>query len=236
MRRTLLLLSVALAAAPSSAQDAPTASATGATAGSATEAPAVPAVTTAEAPRRARSLYADLRAFQAGDLITVVLAEQTQARRASASQSQSSASVGGAGSLSSGNVFGVDAQVSGRRDSDNATAQSELLTGTLTARVVSVDAAGNLAIDGERRLDVDGATHLLRVRGLVRPADVTTGNTVLSYHIASADVAYRQEGGGPRFLRPRLLTTIGLAAVVVAAAVLGGAVASSTPAPVAAAP
>ncbi len=226
MRRPLIFLFAVLAAAPSLAQDA---------SASATEAPAVPAVTTADAPRRARSLYADLRAFQPGDLLTVVLAEQTQARRASASQSQASASVGGAGSLSSGNVFGLDAQVSGRRDADNATAQSELLTGTLTARVVSVDAAGNLAIEGERRLSVDGATHLLRVRGLVRPADVTTGNTVLSFQIAGADVEYRQDGGGPRLLRPRLLTTIGLAAVVVAAVVLGGAV-SNAATPAAAAP
>lgn len=225
MRHFLLLLSAVLVAPSVCAQDAsapntPTPNA---------PAPVVPAVTTVEAPRRARSLYADLRAFQAGDLLTVVLAERTQARRSTASQSQTSASVGGSGH-SGGGVFGLDAQVAGRRDADNATAQSDLLTGTLTARVVSVDPAGNLAIEGERRLNVDGATHLLRVRGLVRPEDITTGNAILSYQIAGADVEYRQEGGS-RFLRPRLLTTLGLAAVVVAAAVLGTTAVTATAAP-----
>ena len=87
--------------------------------------------------------------------------------------------------------------------------------------MVGVDAAGTLAIEGERRLNVDGAVHLMRVRGTVRAADVTTANTVYSHQIAGADVEYRQEGGS-KFLRGRFLAVVGTAAVVLAAVLLGG--------------
>lgn len=218
MRLSLVLLTALLVAGPAAAQE-----------GAGTEAPAVPAVTASDAPRRARSLYADLRAFQTGDLVTVVLAERTSARRASASQASATASTSGAASLPGGRVFGADAQVNGARASDSQTAQSDALTGTLAARVVSVDPAGNLTIEGERRLNVDGATHLLRVRGTVRPADISRDNAVLSYQIAGADVEYRQEGR--RLMRPRLLTTVGLVAVVVAAVVVGTSAATAAAAP-----
>ncbi len=197
------LLFLFLIAAPAVAQDAPTAEA------------APPA------PRRTTSLYADLKAYQTGDLLTILLVERTSARRASASSAQATSQVGGTGSSTLGGYFGLDAQVGGQRDSDSRTVQSDLLTGTITARVVETDPAGNLVVEGERRLNVDGATHLMSVRGLVRPADVSTGNTVLSTQIAGADVVYRQEGGS-KFLSGRFLTLVGTAAVLVGAVLLGG--------------
>lgn len=172
------------------------------------------------APRRPVSLYADVRAYNAGDLLTVILAERTSARRLSQSSADEARRLGAGGNASLGEFFGLDAEASGSRESDSRTVQSDLLTGTITARVTDVDGAGNLSIEGERRLNVDGSVHLMRVRGLVRPADVTTANTVLSHQIASADVEYRQEGSGPKFLRGRFLTLVGTAAVLVGAFLL----------------
>ena len=201
----LVLLAALVAAAPAFAQDA----------AETVEAP--------PPPRRPVSLYADVRAYQAGDLLTVVLEERTSARRRSESSADESRRVTGAGRSTMGGFFGLDAEVAGERDSDSRTVQSDLLVGTITARVVSVDAAGNMQIEGDRRLDVDGAVHRMTVRGLVRPADVTTSNTVLSHQIANADVAYRQEPTGNKFLRGRFLTLVGTAAVLVGAAFLAGA-------------
>ena len=100
--------------------------------------------------------------------------------------------------------------------------------GTLTARVVGVDPAGNLLVEGERQLDVDGTTHILQVSGLVRPQDVGPSNSVLSHQIADARVAYRTEGGGGLpFLSSKLLTTIGAAAVLIGAVVLGSSLSGS---------
>lgn len=173
------------------------------------------------APQRIVSMFSAIRAHQPGDLLTVVLEERTSARRQSESSASASADVSGGGSASTGGVFGLDAGVGGRRDADSRTVQSDLLTGTLTARVVEVDRAGNLTIEGERRLNVDGDVHLMTVRGVVRAADVGPSNTVLSYQIANADVVYAQEGGGPKFLKGRFLTLVGTVAVIVGVLALG---------------
>ena len=179
------------------------------------------------APRQPVSLFSDLRAYQAGDLLTVILAERTSARRQSENTDAASAQVSAGGTASLGDFFGFDAQAGGVRSADSRTVQSDLLTGTITARVVAVDPAGNLAIEGERRLNVDGDVHLMSVSGLVRPADVSTANTVLSHQIAAADVAYRQEGKGPSFFRGRFLTIVGTAAVLVGAVLLGSSLSGS---------
>ena len=172
----------------------------------------------ASAAPRVVSMFSALRAHQPGDLLTVRLEERTSARRSS--ESSASASSDLAGAASAGGVFGFDAAVAGRRDSDSRTVQSDLLTGTLTARVVEVDAVGNLVVEGERRLTVDGATHRMTVRGLVRPADVGPQNTVFSYQIAGADVVYEQEGSSG-FLSARFLTKVATVVVVAAAVVVG---------------
>ncbi|WP_412069090.1 flagellar basal body L-ring protein FlgH [Rubrivirga sp. IMCC43871] len=179
------------------------------------DAPAEPA------PTRIVSMFSAIRAHQPGDLLTVILEERTSARRQSANSASASADVSGGGSASTGGAFGLDAGVGGRRDADSRTVQSDLLTGTLTARVVEVDAAGNLTIEGERRLNVDGDVHLMTVRGVVRAADVGPSNTVLSTQIANADVVYAQEGGGPKFLKGRFLTLVGTVAVIVGVVALG---------------
>ena len=173
------------------------------------------------APGRPISLYSDVRAYGVGDLLTVVLAERTSARRRSESSGSAQSQVGGGGSSTVGGFFGLDAQVGGQRAEENRTVQSDLLSGTITARVLEVDAAGNLVIEGERRLNVDGDVHLMTVSGLVRPADVEPSNTVLSYQIAGADVVYQQEARGPKFLQGRFLTLVGTAVVLVGAVLLG---------------
>lgn len=211
MLRTLLLLCLAL---PAAAQDAPTTAAPDAASG----------------PRRIVSLYSDLRAMSTGDLLTVVLEERTSARRTTTSSDQTETAYGGSASVSPtlGGTFSLGGDFARRSGEDSRTVQSDLLVGTLTARVVGVDPAGNLLVEGERQLDVDGTTHILQVSGLVRPQDVGPSNSVLSHQIADARVAYRTEGGGGLpFLSSKLLTTIGAAAVLIGAVVLGSSLSGS---------
>ena len=171
----------------------------------------------------AQSLYADPVARQRGDLLTVVLAERTDAQRLSTYDDASASGFAGsadAGPL--GGTFAADAQVQQQASAANETAQSDLLTGTLTVVVTAVDSTGNLVVAGERRLTVNGVGHQLAVEGLVRPADVRAGNTVFSYEIANAEVVYKQEGLRHRFLSPGTLIKAG-AVILLAAAVVFGA-------------
>ncbi len=90
----------------------------------------------------------------------------------------------------------MDATFNNQSQKDNQSVQRDLLQGTMTALVVGVDSlAGNLIIEGERSLNVNGETHIMSVQGSVRPFDVSSNNTILSYQLANAKIEYKQAGG-----------------------------------------
>jgi flagellar L-ring protein precursor FlgH len=168
------------------------------------------------------SLFADPVARRAGDVLTVVLAERTAASRRSQYDAASTTGVGGAaaGADSSLGRFALDARFSADASAQNQTALNDLLSGTVSVLVTGTDAAGNLQVEGERRISVNGVGHRLKVRGLVRPADVRADNSVLSFQIANADVVYNRDGRTARF-GPGFLGTVGVLSLVLAAVFIG---------------
>ncbi|MDX1532062.1 MAG: flagellar basal body L-ring protein FlgH [Rhodothermales bacterium] len=182
-------------------------------------------VLTALLPRvaTAQSLYADPVARNAGDPITIVLAERTAARSQSEYADGAQATLSGSGSVdgSLGGRFGLDSQITRNAAARSEAVQSDLLSGTLSAVVVDVDANGNLVVEGERRLSVNGVSHYLRVRGLVRPYDLQYNNTVLSHQLANADVVYKQGGLANTFFSPGTLIKGGALVLLALAAFVG---------------
>lgn len=144
-----------------------------------------------------QSLFTDPVAHQEGDVLTIVLAEQTSAQRESSYEGNSSSSMSGGGGVSAPSIesrFSGDAQINTETNNSNESVQSGVLNGTVTARVTQVNQAGNLLVEGERRLTINGVTHVMRVSGLVRPSDVRHDNTILSHQIANANIRYNQAG------------------------------------------
>ncbi len=144
-----------------------------------------------------QSLYTDPVAHEPGDVLTVVIDERASAERESSYEGNSNASVGGGGSAGGPGLssqFGTDAQISSQTENTNQTEQSGTLSGTLSVRVVKVNQAGNLLVEGRRNLTVNGATHIMKVSGIVRADDIRHDNTVLSHQIANAKIKYNQSG------------------------------------------
>ncbi len=145
-----------------------------------------------------QSLYADPVAREPGDVITVVIDEQTSGQRESSYEGNSSSSLNGSGSgtfsESISGSFSAGTEVSSETENSNESVQSEVLNGTFTARVTAINNAGNLEVKGERRLTIDGVTHIMEVSGVVRPTDVRQNNTILSTQIANAKIKYGEEG------------------------------------------
>ena len=169
-------------------------------------------------------MFADFKARQQGDIITIRLAERTAAARESGWENKSRSRRGGAAEIGSNTDltgrFAIDAQFSKEGLNRNESVQSDLLSGTMTASIVQRDSTGNLVIAGERKLSVNGETHIMKLSGLVRPNDIRTDNTVFSFQIANASIEYRRAGGIKRsIMRPGRLARLG------AVALLGGAIA-----------
>lgn len=176
-------------------------------------------------PARAqRSMFSDFKSYQKGEILTIILAERTAAQRESNWNNKATSKAGGSASVSGGSTlsgtFGVDAKFNKEATSENGSTQSDLLSGTITVRIVSTDDSGNLRVEGERRLQVNGETHIMKVAGLVRPYDVDPNNTVFSYKLANAEIEYRRAGGIKNsFMKPGRVVRLGVLAV------LGGAIA-----------
>ena len=155
------------------------------------------------APRQ--SWTADRRAFTVGDVITVLIDEQTIATASSgdyaadqrfrdlaANVSTSSESYGRA-AASLGSVNDAESRQRGEATRRNR------FVGEITVRVVGIE-GGLLRIEGSRRTAVDRNIQEMTITGWVRPQDVSSSNLVESWRIGDANLNYTSSGdlGKPR--------------------------------------
>ncbi len=174
-----------------------------------------------------QSMFADIKAYRVGDAITIQLAERTSAQQKSGWERSTNSNLGAGGGVDGGSLangsFAVDATFNNQTQNKNASVQRDLLQGTMTAVVVAMDSlGGNLIVEGERSLNVNGETHIMSVKGSVRPYDVSSHNTIMSYQLANANIEYRRAGGIKRKLMgPGTLAGVATLLVVGAAVVAG---------------
>lgn len=158
-----------------------------------------------EAQAARESWTADRRGFIIGDAITVMIDEHMLAasnqgnfssdRRfrdlgLGAAQSGASALPNVRGEVSTSN------QAESRQRGE-ATRQNRF-QGEMTVRVLSVEEGGLLRIEGRKVVNIDRTSEELLLRGLVRPQDVTSANTVDSWRIGETELIYTSRGTGPR--------------------------------------
>lgn len=141
-----------------------------------------------------RPMFEDRRPRYVGDILTVMISENTAATKTNDNEQTKDGSHDSA--ISS--VFGhaaPKANFSGTSSSsfkDKATADaSNTFSGSITATVVDVLPNGNLVISGEKQVGFDKGTEYVRFSGVVNPDKITIGNQVLSTTIADARIEYR---------------------------------------------
>jgi flagellar L-ring protein precursor FlgH len=146
----------------------------------------------------------DRRALRMGDILTVVVDEQTSARErvsktASADRDQSlgvDAGLASSGILGSSKSFGTASGASSR-DVGEANRSGDLVA-VLSVRVVGIEPSGVVRIEGTKTVTVDGRNQVVSLAGVVRPDDVTSDNLVSSARIAEAVISYKGKKIGPR--------------------------------------
>ena len=141
-----------------------------------------------------RGLFAnDRRAASVGDILTVQFTEQMTATKSqSASGSKSSDfSVDLPGAVTGGFDDTLLSNGSDRSfKGQGAAAQSNSLKGRLSVIVVRELPGGNLEILGQKQLTLNNGNEYIRLRGIVRPEDISADNVILSDRIAAADIRY----------------------------------------------
>jgi flagellar L-ring protein precursor FlgH len=136
------------------------------------------------------------RAFQVGDVITVILDESTQAGRTQSGVVKRTSSNDvvppgmGGGLLSGANLLGGSIKNEGSGTAD----QTATLKGSVAVSVIDVMSNGNLVLRGEKQLALTEGAEIIQVAGVVRPDDIAPNNTVASRRLANAQITYRGTG------------------------------------------
>ncbi len=148
-----------------------------------------------------RPLFEDIKARHVGDLLTVILDEETDASKTASTEISKENGT----DISAPNILGRDVSINGdplsaSLDSSNDfsgesdSAQSNNLEGSITVTVADVLPNGNLVIQGEKWIAINQGDEYIRLRGIVRPVDIGPTNTVLSTQVANARITYKGKG------------------------------------------
>lgn len=141
-----------------------------------------------------KGLFAsDRRAAQVGDILTVDFSERFAASKSQASGSSKSDSfevdipdVVSFGFDDTRLTGGTTRSFSGKGNAS----QSNSLTGRVSVSVTRILPGGNLEIVGQKKLTLNNGQEYIRLRGLVRPEDISADNIVRSDRIAHAEIKY----------------------------------------------
>lgn len=145
-----------------------------------------------------RGLFEDYKARQVGDLLNVLLVEETDASKSAKTSltKDSDTSVDFEQSSASGTTgfFGLEMGANRDFEGEGDSEQSNSLEGNISVTVADVLPNGNLVVQGEKWIGLNQGKEYVRLRGIVRPIDIRADNTVLSTQVADAQIYYGGSG------------------------------------------
>jgi len=145
-------------------------------------------------------LATDYKARQLNDVVIIRIVEQTLAQAsgnvtAQRGFSANSAITGLAGQTNTANVNPLYALNSNSNLKGTGTANSQsLLQTSVAGRVVAVLPSGNLVIEAERQVSFNQQSLTVILRGLVRPGDIGTDDSVLSTYVSDLELELKGKG------------------------------------------
>ena len=154
----------------------------------------------------AKSMFADKRAGTVGDLVTIIVQENsTTAKDANTKSSKTSgidASIntflyGPAASgllTKAGNYPALNMNNKTTFDGSGSVGSTETIASRITVRVVDVMPNHNLVIEGTKKTSFSGETQDVVLRGVVRLEDIMANNTVYSYNLADVNIKFLSKG------------------------------------------
>lgn len=147
-----------------------------------------------------KSIVADKRSLNIGDIITISISEASTANKnnTTATERKSSLSAaitaflypaGATGLLTKSGQLPAMAYNSDAVHSGNgAISDSETIVARIAVRIIDVLPNGNLVVEGKRDTSFSMEHQTIVLRGIVRPDDVQSDDTVFSYNVADATI------------------------------------------------
>lgn len=156
------------------------------------------------------SMFVDRKARRPGDLVTVIIVEQAQARQTAATSTgkDSEVSVGPGGGVLADLIPLLRLGGGDSFSADGSTTRGGSLTAKITTRVVESYSNNTMRIEGRQKIVINGEEQEIVLTGLVRTEDVAPDNTVLSTFVADAEISFVGTGMVADKNKPGLLTRL----------------------------
>jgi flagellar L-ring protein FlgH len=160
----------------------------------------------------APSMFSDRIARRVGDVVTVQIVENTTAAATANTNTKEEYNASLDGSGSGGLKFiplfsGSGATKSEHKGNGNTIRQGHL-TGTVTAKVVEIFPNGNLRIEAQKSVIINGEKQMTILSGVIRPEDISTQNMISSDLIADAQITFKGKGVLANTERPGIFARI----------------------------
>jgi flagellar L-ring protein precursor FlgH len=154
----------------------------------------------------------DSKARCVGDLLTVVVAQETDVttretrglgKSSSVNEAFSLEGKAGGGFQDQASNAGLDLSNSANRKFDGSASfrSNQEFTDRMTVTVMDVLPNGNLIVSGRRQVTVAGDDQTLVLTGVIRAIDIGPDNTVSSRAISELRLLYESTGTNQRFTR-----------------------------------
>lgn len=169
------------------------------------------------APAAAAELYAggnwpamasDRVAAEVGDILTVLIFENSVASNTAQSTSEKNTRL--AGEISAGDAAQESGEIglSSSFEGSGQRARSGRIVAQMSVTVQEVLPNGDLGVAGQQLLNIDGDRTRIRLKGRVRRADISAANTVISTRLADVMIDYDGRGFVTRSAKPGIVTRI----------------------------
>jgi flagellar L-ring protein precursor FlgH len=152
------------------------------------------------------SIFADHKAQNVGDIVTVIISEQSSATKEAKTSTDRTTSM----SAAIPTLFGLEDDIAHETDIDptnmveadfnnsfegnGSTSRKGELTASLTTQVIEKYPNGNYKIRGGKEVMVNNEVQIIYLTGIVRPVDITAANTIYSDKILNARISYTGNG------------------------------------------
>ncbi|MEK6638114.1 MAG: flagellar basal body L-ring protein FlgH [Pseudomonadota bacterium] len=143
-------------------------------------------------------LTSGMRASQVGDVLTIMLVERTSATKSTSANTDRSGDVSlvppASGPLSLLKPKFLNSSGAQSFKGQGDAAQSNALTGEVSVTVAAVYPNGTMLVRGEKLLTLNRGDERLQMSGIVRAADISPDNKIISTRVADAKIRYVGKG------------------------------------------
>lgn len=157
-------------------------------------------------------LFENAVAHRVGDTVTIVLLENTTAQKSSKTSTRKDTAIdipapilGGTPLTIGSTELSASMESSRNFEGKGDSSLSNRLQGNITVTVAKRLANGNLVVRGQKWIEINQGREFVRVQGVIRPMDIQSDNSIPSYKVADASIAYGARGVLNDANRPGLL-------------------------------